>query len=79
VHRLCVRKGRNGLGLGSYVIDWCANKVSSLIRRFLRLESDVRNAKLCAFCESLFFVRVGITPIPEDGDYIASLYGKSAR
>jgi hypothetical protein len=23
-----VRKGFNGLGLGSYVVDWCANKLS---------------------------------------------------
>lgn len=76
VHRICVRKGFNGLGLGCYVVDWCANKLSSLGRRFLRLDCDSRNTKLCAYYESLGFTRIGIKPIPEDGDYIASLYEK---
>src|SRR5947209_20281682 len=38
VHGISVRKGFNGLGLGSFTIDWCANKVSALNRRFLRLD-----------------------------------------
>ena len=78
VHGLSVRKGFNGRGLGSFVIGWCADQVSALERRFVRLGCDARNAKLCAYYESLGFVRVGIAPTPEHGDYIDSLYEKSA-
>jgi ribosomal protein S18 acetylase RimI-like enzyme len=78
VHGLSVRKGFNGRGLGSFVIDWCADLVSALDRRFVRLGCDARNTKLCAYYESLGFVRVGIAPTPEHGDYIDSLYERSA-
>lgn len=73
-----MRKGFNGRGLGSFVIDWCADLVSALDRRFVRLGCDARNTKLCAYYESLGFVRVGIAPTPEHGDYIDSLYERSA-
>jgi ribosomal protein S18 acetylase RimI-like enzyme len=72
VHGLCVRNGFNGLGLGSFMLDWCANKVSSMNRRFVRLDCDVQNAKLCAYYESLGFIRVGLK---SDG-YVWSLYEK---
>jgi len=78
VHGISVRKGFNGRGLGSFVIVWCANKVSTLNRRLVRLGCDARNTKLCAYYESLGFIQVGIKPIPEYGDHIASLYEKSA-
>ncbi len=58
VHGLSVRKGFGGRGLGSFVIDWCANQVSVLNRRFVRLGCDVRNTKLCGYYESLGFVRI---------------------
>jgi ribosomal protein S18 acetylase RimI-like enzyme len=79
VHRICVRKGFNGRGLGSYIVDWCAHELSSLNRRFLRLDCDVRNATLCAYYESLGFIRVGTKSTSEDGDYIASLYERFAH
>jgi ribosomal protein S18 acetylase RimI-like enzyme len=77
LHGLSVRNGFNGLGLGSFVIDWCAEQVSGRNRRFIRLGCDVRNTTLCAYYESLGFVRVGIAPKPKHGDYIDSLYEKS--
>jgi RimJ/RimL family protein N-acetyltransferase len=77
VHGLSVRKGFNGLGLGSFAIDWCADQVSALDRRFVRLGCDARNTKLCAYYESLGFIRVGIAPAPAHGDYIDSLYEKA--
>ena len=79
VHGLSVRKGFDGRGLGSSVIDWCANQVSILNRRFVRLGCDVRNTKLCGYYESLGFVRIGVKPMPEHGDYIDSLYEKSVN
>ncbi|MDJ1160292.1 bifunctional GNAT family N-acetyltransferase/NUDIX hydrolase [Burkholderia gladioli pv. gladioli] len=76
VHGLCVRKGFNGRGLGSFIIDWCANQVRILNRRFVRLGCDARNTRLCAYYESLGFVRVGTKPMPESTDYMDSLYEK---
>jgi ribosomal protein S18 acetylase RimI-like enzyme len=72
VHGLCVRKGFSGRGLGSFMLDWCANTVSGLDRRFVRLDCAVQNVKLCAYYESLGFIRVGLKP---DGD-VWSLYEK---
>ncbi|WP_322087531.1 GNAT family N-acetyltransferase [Burkholderia sp. BCC1999] len=60
VHGLCVRQGFNGLGIGSFVLDWCAREVSGSNRRFVRLDCDAENTKLCAYYESLGFVRVGL-------------------
>jgi ribosomal protein S18 acetylase RimI-like enzyme len=75
VHGLCVRKGFGGSGLGSFMLDWCANKVSGMNRRFVRLDCDVQNAKLCAYYESLGFIRVGLKT---DG-CVWSLYEKLAH
>ena len=78
VHGICVRKGCNGRGLGRVSIDWCAEQVSALNRRFVRLDCDARNTKLCAYYESIGFLRVGIKPMPDSGGYIWSLYEKLA-
>jgi len=79
LHGLSVRKGFNGCGLGSFIIDWCADQVSILNRRYVRLGCDARNIKLCAYYESLGFVRVGVKPMLELGDYVDSLFEKSAN
>lgn len=79
VHGLCVRNGFNGRGLGSFMLDWCAIKVSGLNRRFVRLDCPVHNAKLCAYYESLGFIRAGLYPEPEPGGYVWSLYEKLAH
>ncbi|MGA7816495.1 N-acetyltransferase family protein [Caballeronia sp.] len=78
VHGLCVRKGFNGRGLGNFMLDWCANKMSALNRRLVRLDCAAHNAKLCGYYESLGFIRVGLYPEPEPGGYVWSLYEKSA-
>jgi ribosomal protein S18 acetylase RimI-like enzyme len=77
VHGLSVRAGFHGLGLGRSAIDWCANQVQAHGRHYLRLDCDVKNAKLCTYYESLGFKRVATKPMPELGDYVASLYEKS--
>jgi len=74
VHGLCVRKGFNGLGLGGFMLDWCANTVSGINRRFVRLDCDAENTRLCAYYESLGFIRVGLK---SDG-CVWSLYEKQA-
>nr|WP_241238508.1 GNAT family N-acetyltransferase [Burkholderia gladioli] len=67
VHGLSVRKGFNGRGLGSFMLDWCGNKISALNRRFIRLDCAVHNAMLCAYSESLGFIRVGQYAEPKTG------------
>jgi ribosomal protein S18 acetylase RimI-like enzyme len=79
VHGLCVREGFNGRGLGSFMLDWCANKVSSLNRRFVRLDCAAHNENLCAYYESLGFIRVGLYREPDPGGYVWSLYEKPAH
>ncbi|NML34577.1 bifunctional GNAT family N-acetyltransferase/NUDIX hydrolase [Paraburkholderia antibiotica] len=76
VHGLSVRKGFNGRGLGRDILDWCADRMSGLSRRFVRLDCAVHNVKLCAYYESLGFIRVGLYSEPEPGGYVWSLYEK---
>jgi GNAT superfamily N-acetyltransferase len=71
-HGISVRDGFHGVGVGSYAIDWCANQVRANRRNRLRLDCDVKNAKLCAYYESLGFARVATKAISTD--YVASLY-----
>lgn len=78
VHRIAVRDGFHGLGLGAYAIDWCIDRVRDENRHYLRLDCDERNAKLCAYYEALGFARVAIKPMPQLGDYAASLYQRPA-
>jgi ribosomal protein S18 acetylase RimI-like enzyme len=73
VHGLSVRKGFNGTGLGSFMLDWCASTVRRMNRRFVRLDCAVQNTRLCAYYESLGFVRVGVKA---DG-YLWSLYERA--
>lgn len=76
VHGLCVRKHYNGRGLGSLMLDWCAGKASALNRRLVRLDCALHNAELCAYYESLGFIRVGLHAEPEPGGDTWSLYEK---
>ena len=64
----------NKVAHGDYAWGKEGEGVSALNRRFVRLDCAVQNAKLCAYYESLDFIRVGLKP---DG-YVWSLYEKSA-
>jgi len=79
VHGLSVRKGFSGRGLGSFMLDWCAGKISGLNRRFVRLDCPVHNSKLCVWYESLGFIRAGLWQEPGPGGYVWSLYEKPAH
>lgn len=76
VHGISVGSGFNGRGLGSFMLEWCAEAASGLSRQRVRLDCAVHNAKLCAYYESLGFVRVGLYAEPEPGGYVWSLYEK---
>lgn len=79
VHGLSVRAGFNGRGLGSFMLDCCAGKARGLNRSYVRLDCPAHNAKLCAWYESLGFIRAGLWPEPGPGGYIWSLYEKLAN
>lgn len=75
LHRLSVSNDFHGLGLGGLSIDWCVHQVRTKNRRYLRLDCDPRNTKLCAYYESFGFVRVKVRPFPSG--YRAALYEKT--
>ncbi|MBN3784525.1 GNAT family N-acetyltransferase [Burkholderia sp. Ac-20345] len=75
LHRLSVRDGFHGRGLGRHAVDWCADQVRAQQRALLRLDCDPRNVKLCAYYEALGFERVALRPLPSG--YIASLYERA--
>lgn len=72
VHRLSVRDGFRGCGLGVYAINWCADVVRANDRQRLRLDCELTNTGLCDYYEAIGFVRVGTKPFPSG--YVASLY-----
>jgi 8-oxo-dGTP pyrophosphatase MutT (NUDIX family) len=79
VHGLSVRKDFNGRGLGSFILDWCGDKISALDRSVIRLDCAVHNVKLCAYYESLGFIRVGQYAETEIGGYTWALYERQAN
>lgn len=79
VHGLSVRTGFNGRGLGGFMLDCCASKVRGLNRRYVRLDCPAHNGKLCAWYESLGFIRAGLWQEPGPGGYVWSLYEKPAH
>ncbi|CAB3768706.1 MULTISPECIES: GNAT family N-acetyltransferase [Burkholderia] len=60
VHGLSVRRGCNGQGLGGFMLDWCARQIGASNRHWVRLDCAAANTTLCAFYESLGFVRAGL-------------------
>lgn len=76
MHQLAIKDGFRGQNLGSQVIDWLADKVTEKDRKFLRLDCDANNAKLCAYYEQQGFTKIGTNSRPdaEVGDYEAALY-----
>ena len=75
VHGLCVRNGFNGRGLGSFMLDWSANKIRDMNRLYIRLDCALQNKNLCAYNESRGFVRAGVKTDGVDW----SLYEKLVR
>jgi ribosomal protein S18 acetylase RimI-like enzyme len=78
VHGLSVRNGFYGRGIGGAMLDWCAHRAGELNRRLVRLDCAVHNGKLCAYYESLGFVRAGLYEEPGADGVVWSLYEKAA-
>jgi GNAT superfamily N-acetyltransferase len=78
IHRLAVKDGWHGHDLGGQIIEWSAREIKRRGRQFLRLDSDERNTKLCAYYERNGFKQVGQKLIPDQKDYLANLYERRA-
>ncbi len=73
IHRLAIKDGFHGQGIGEQIIDWAVKEVIHNNRQLLRLCCDVNNTQLCAYYEKQDFVQVG-TKEPEENGYTAALY-----
>lgn len=76
MHRLAIKDGYYGQGLGGQAIDWATSQVAKEGRQFLRLDCEASNTELCAYYEKQGFKQVGTRPIPEYEGYVAALYEK---
>jgi GNAT superfamily N-acetyltransferase len=74
LHRLAVKEGRHGQGLGTQIIGWAAAEVKRRSLRFLRLDCDSRNLKLRNYYEQQGFVLAEIKRVSAHKNYLSSLY-----
>ena len=61
VHSLVVKEDYNGQGLGQQILEQVADLARQDHCRYLRLDADSKNPKLCQYYESMGFKRVGST------------------
>lgn len=74
IHRLAIRDGFHGLGLGKTVIDWVLLQSTIYDKEAVRLDCDAGNIGLCAYYERHKFVRVGSNASP---DHVSALYERT--
>ena len=61
VHSLVVKEAYNGQGLGQQILEQVADLARQDRCRYLRLDADSKNPKLCQYYESMGFKQVGST------------------
>ena len=64
IHSLVVREHYNGQGMGQRIIETIGEQAKLQNCRYLRLDSDAKNPKLCSYYEKLGFKKVGIQELP---------------
>lgn len=69
MHRLAIKEGHHGQGLGEQVIDWVATKVAEQGKELLRLDCPEDNQDLCKYYEKLGFTKTGSRQIPKYDDH----------
>ena len=60
VHSLVVKEEYNGKGLGTKILQEIENNAKKENCKYLRLDADSKNPKLCKYYEKLDFKKVGI-------------------
>ena len=64
IHSLVVTDKYNGKGIGTKVIQQIAENANEDKSKFLRLDADAKNPKLCSYYEKLGFEKVGTKELP---------------
>ena len=62
VHGLIIRNEVRGQGVGAQMLAWAAELVHANERRFLRLDCDATNPRLCRYYEQQGFEPRGVVP-----------------
>ena len=79
IHRLAIKEGLHGQGLGSQIMDWAAKEVAKKGRKYLRLDCPSTNIELCAYYETNGFTRVATKPNPMYPNYTAAYFERTAK
>jgi GNAT superfamily N-acetyltransferase len=74
VHGLIIRNDVRGQGVGARMLAWAAELIRAKTRRWLRLDCDASNPKLCRYYEGQGFVPRGVLP---QRYHLAARYEKS--
>jgi ribosomal protein S18 acetylase RimI-like enzyme len=75
VHGVIIRNDVRGQGVGVQMLEWAADLIRAKGRRFIRLDTDASNPKLCRYYERLGFESRGVVP---QRYHMAARYEKQA-
>ncbi|MBZ9778527.1 GNAT family N-acetyltransferase [Psychroflexus sp. CAK8W] len=64
VHSLVVKEEFNGQGLGKEILQQIAQQAKAEDCKYLRLDADSKNPKLCSYYEKQGFQKVGTKELP---------------
>ena len=64
IHSLVIREKFNGKGLGREILQEIETKAKTDDCKYLRLDADAKNPKLCSYYENLGFKKVGSKELP---------------
>lgn len=73
IHSLVINEAYNGKGYGNMVLQKIAHKAIKENCKYLRLDADSQNPKLCAYYENLGFQKVGLKKLNQS---VYNLYQK---
>lgn len=76
VHSLVVRGEYGGKGIGSAVLEKIENEAKTDGCKYLRLDADSKNPKLCNYYEKQGFQKVGTKEVPLS---VSNLYQKELK
>ena len=63
IHSLVVKEKFNGKGIGAQIIEKVATEAKENHCKYLRLDADAKNPKLCSYYEKQGFKQVGATKL----------------
>lgn len=64
IHSLVVKEEYNGKGIGTIVLEKIASDAKNDNCKFLRLDADSKNPRLCSYYEKIGYKKVGIKELP---------------